>query len=217
MPTNNARGHVIPSGGDQTIKRSTIFETFANSIRDIVTAATATARAQIVTALTAVNQGPTAARPLTVYRGDAPGMHRLESTVNGTVWVPASGVMTFATKAAADSFATSNGGLLSVGDECLAGGVRFRWSGTSWYLPASGGVASAGTDASGYVVITHGMGKAPTSVAVTIAADSPVIPHRLTAGVDAITATTFRVTIWRRDNDTILASNPVKFYWAAVA
>lgn len=215
---SNARKHTIPSGADQSITRATIFEAFGNSIRDIVPVANATERAQLVTALTGKGQGPSTDRPLFVFRNDAPGLHRVEYTENGTLWLPFSGVQTFATKAAADSFGTANGGLLSVGDEARINGVIYRWSGTVWYQPFAGARVSAGTDGSGKVTVTHGMGKAPASANAVIASDSPIIGHVLKADVGNITATTFDVTIRRGDQGWApFAGNPVVFNWTAVA
>lgn len=141
VPTTNARKHVIPAGADQSITRETIFAAFGNSIRDVIPVANATERGQIVDALVAKGQGPTAARPLVTLRADAPGLHRIEYSSNGTVWLSASGVLTFASKAAADSFGTANGGLLSVGDECRVGSARYTWSGTAWVIIDTGWVA----------------------------------------------------------------------------
>lgn len=132
MPTTNKRGHKIPLGTETTITRSTIFEAWGNSIRDVVPVANATARAQLVADLTSVGEGPTPAKPLYVYRHDAPGLHRIEYTTDGTVWVPASSVLTFASKAAADSWATANGALLTVGDRARVGALEYWWTGTAW-------------------------------------------------------------------------------------
>ena len=218
MPTTNARKHAIPAGTDQSITRATIFEDFANSIRDVVPVANTTERTQLASALTAKGQAPAVGKPLLVHRADAPGLHRLEYTVDGTIWLPASGALTFASKAAADSFGTANGGLLSSGDECRVGTTVYRWSGTLWYLPTSGGVVSAGTNASGAVVVSHGMGKAPLGVTVSMATDSPVIPTRLKALIGVVNATSFEVLVLRSDaSDDPLTSNPVRFYWTAVA
>lgn len=132
MPTTNARGHVIPTGTEASFNRNTIFSAFGNSIRDIVPVANTTARASLVTTLTNAGQSPSAARPLVVYRNDAPGLHRHEYTIDGNVWLPLDGVMFFASKSAADSFATSNGSLLTIGDEARVGRVRYEWDGTAW-------------------------------------------------------------------------------------
>lgn len=132
MPTKNARGHVIPAGTERSFKRSAIFEDFGNSIHDIIPVASITERSQLVAALTTAGVGPSAANPLVVHRSDAPGMHRIESTVNGTIWVPADGVMSFASKADADSFGTANPGLLLSGDQCRVGAALYRWDGAVW-------------------------------------------------------------------------------------
>lgn len=132
MPTTNARKHVIPTGTEASFSRATIFTTFGNSIRDVVPVANTTERTSVVSALNTAGQGPTSARPLVIYRHDAPGLHRLEYTVDGTVFLPASGVLRFATKSAADTWATSNSGYLSVGDVCFVANVRHRWDGAAW-------------------------------------------------------------------------------------
>ncbi len=217
MPTTNARKQVIPLGTEASFTRATIFEQFGLSISDVVPVANVTDRAQVVSDLTAKGRGPTSTRPLVVIRADAPGLHRIEYTYDGSVWLPASGVMTFPTITDATSFATANSGLLSVGDRCRIGGIDFRWTGTLWVRPNAAGLIARSTDAAGQVVIDHGMNGAPVAVTVTVASDSPVIAHRLTFGVDQITATQFRVTVWRQDTAAVFAGNPVRFYWSAVA
>jgi hypothetical protein len=140
----NARTQTTPSGTDTTVNRQTIFDLFGNSIRDIPGVASVTARSQLVTNLTTANQGPTTARPLVVHRADARGMHRIEYTVNGTVWMPASGVLDFASKASADSWATSNGGLLTRGDEASIPNARLFWDGAKWVGGPPIGITYAG-------------------------------------------------------------------------
>lgn len=130
MPTTNLRKHTIPSGSDKSFNRATIFEAFGNSIHDIVPVANSTERAQLVTAMNSRGVGPSASNPLVVYRADAPGLHRLEYSTDGTVWL--SDVLYFASKTAADSFGASYGGLLTIGDEARVGADRYRWSGTAW-------------------------------------------------------------------------------------
>jgi len=124
----NARKHEVPSEGDLSISRATIFETFGNSIRDVVPVANATERSLLVSELASAGQSPSAERPLFVFRADAPGLHRIEVTVNGSVWVPASGVLRFSSKSAADSFATANASLLSLGDTCYVDRSAYVWS-----------------------------------------------------------------------------------------
>ena len=128
----NARKQTIPAGSDTTVSRATIFEGFGNSIRDVVPVADTTARAQLVTDLTAAGQAPSSTKPLVVYRHDAPGAHRLEWTADGTVWVTASGVLRFANDAARNTWTTSNSAYLSTGDICFSNNLPFRWTGTVW-------------------------------------------------------------------------------------
>lgn len=130
MPGTNARGHKVPLGTETSVTRATIFEEFAESIRDVVGVANTTARAALVSALNAAGEGPTTARPLVVHRADAPGAHRIEYTVDGTVWMTASGVLRFATTTAMNNFGTASGAYLSVGDIAFVGAVRYRWDGT---------------------------------------------------------------------------------------
>jgi hypothetical protein len=143
MPTTNARKHVIPSAGEQSVNRLTFFETWGLSINDVVPVANVTERSQIVTAMTAKGRGPAATRPLVVHRADAPGLHRIEYCIDpaGSVWLPTSGTLFFATKALADSFGTANGGLLTVGDEARVGSARYVWSGSAWTIIDTGWVA----------------------------------------------------------------------------
>lgn len=80
------------------------------------------------------------------------------------------------------------------------------------YARALAGAAS--TNASGDVVITHGLGATPAVVMIT-GAGGGAIPERRTYAVIAITATTFTVRVYRQDTGAVLASNPVQFYWLA--
>lgn len=128
---NNARKHVIPAGGDVSVTRATIFETFGNTIHDVVPVANAVEAAQVVSDLTTQGVGPSATNPLVVARADARGLHRIEYTYDGTVWLPASGMLSFANDAARDSWTTSNSALLSIGDRCISNGSECVWVG-SW-------------------------------------------------------------------------------------
>ena len=148
MVTTNARKHQIPEGSETSVSRSTIFERFGNSIRDVVPVANVTERALLVSSLAAAGEAPTPQRPLVVLRADAPGLHRVEYTVDGSTFIPSSGVLPFGSKAAADSFGVSNGGLLSVGDMALVGSAEYRWGGSAW-LPF-GEEPGVFTYASGY-------------------------------------------------------------------
>lgn len=132
MPGTNSRKHVIPLGSEASFTRATIFKQFGQSINDVVPVANAAERAQVVADLTADGRGPTSARPLVVIRADARGLHRMEYTYDGTVWLPGSGELAFATEPEAASWAMSNGGLVATGDSAVIAGVRAQWTGTKW-------------------------------------------------------------------------------------
>jgi hypothetical protein len=128
----------MPLGTEASFNRETIFAAFGNSTRDVVPVASTTERTSLVSNLTAKGQGPASTRPLVVYRHDAPGLHRLEWTIDGTVWMPGSGVLRFATVSARDSWTTTNSGYLSPNDICEVGDVEYKWVGAAWLRwPAS--------------------------------------------------------------------------------
>lgn len=102
------------------------------SVNDVIGVADLTERAQLVNALNSAGIGPSATRPLVVFRANAPGLHKLESSVDGTIFTPASGVLQFATKGDADAWGASNGSYLSTGDTCVAGGRTYTWA-AGWY------------------------------------------------------------------------------------
>jgi len=131
MPTTNARGHIIPLGSEASFTREVLFTQFGLSINDIRPVANATERDQFVTDMVAAGLGPSASHPLFVMRADAPGLHRIEYTIDGTVWVPASGRLQFSSTAAANSWATANPSLLTTGDVAMIAGKEYRWFG-SW-------------------------------------------------------------------------------------
>lgn len=141
MPTKNLRGHTIPLPTEASFTIDAIFEAFGESIHDVIPVANSTARGQLVSDMVAKSKGPSASNPLVVHRADAPGLHRIEYTVDGTVWVPASGLLRFVDKAAATSWATSNPGMLSPGDRAVVGGVDYVWAGTAWRPAKTFGLA----------------------------------------------------------------------------
>ena len=154
----NARKQKTPSGSDTTVSRATIFEAFGNSIRDVVPVANVTERAQLVAALTAAGEAPSTTAPLVVHRADAPGTERVEYTVDGLIFLPASGRLRFASKAAADSFGISNGALLSVNDRAMAAGVELTWTGTQWVGDwRSSSTGGSGPGGSGFEVFGPGI------------------------------------------------------------
>lgn len=132
MATTNLRKHTIPAESDTSISRATIFETFGNSIRDVIPVANVTERALVVSGLAGAGLAPSVSNPVVVYRADARGLHRVEWTTDGLVWVPASGVPSFASKADADAWGSANASLLTVGDRAMIAGVESTWLGSSW-------------------------------------------------------------------------------------
>jgi hypothetical protein len=166
----NARGHETPDGGDATVSRATIFEAFGNSIRDIPAVANTTARAQKVTDLTTAGEAPSSTKPLYVYRADAPGLHRIEVTQDGSLWLPASGVLRFADLSARNSWTTSNSGLLSVRDRCVVGTSEYAWDGAAWVPEPKVRTfrVTGSTDANGILAVTNPFAPAtPTGVQLT--------------------------------------------------
>lgn len=103
------------------------------SIDDIIPVANATEATQVAVAVAATGQS-LATNPVTVSRADARGLHRIEVTFDpaGLVWLPASGVLSFATKGAADTWGAANSAYLSVDDKCMVGAVAYYWNGTTW-------------------------------------------------------------------------------------
>lgn len=102
------------------------------SINDVIGVADLTERAQLVSALNGAGVGPAPSRPLVVFRANAPGLHKIESSVDGVIFTPASGVPQFATKGDADGWGASNGAYLTTGDTCLVAGRSYTWAG-KWY------------------------------------------------------------------------------------
>lgn len=109
------------------------------SISDVIPVANATEATQVASAVAASGQN-LATAPVVVSRADARGLHRVEYSYDGTVWIPASGVPSFASKGAADTWAAANGALLSSGDVCRVGAAVYTWTGTVWLATDTGWV-----------------------------------------------------------------------------
>lgn len=199
MPTSNARKHVVPLGSEASFNRATIFTAFGNSIRDVVPVANTTERTSLVNALTSAGQGPATTRPLVVYRHDAPGLDRIEYTIDGSAWIPASGTLRFATKDALDSWAASNGAYLAPGHRALVpsgGGSGFSgyvWTGSAfdpedtgwvdvnafdanWSTAARGGYASLSVRRMGKQVILRGVLRWTSTAATSPGFQGAVVP-----------------------------------------
>lgn len=216
MPTTNARKHQIPADGDTSVTPETIFESFGNSIRDVVPVANTTDRDLLVTALTEAGEGPATGRPLVVHRADARGLHRIEYTT-GNVWVSASGVLQFASESDAASWATGNGALLTVGDRCQIGANEYKWSGSAWFKQPraeTSGYFETDTGLSGGVaVIAHGLGAQPTSIILTDTTYGLGVATRQLKE-NGRGPTQFQAIYY--NGGAPFAGNPVAFHWRAV-
>lgn len=129
MATDIKKHTTIASGENPT--RAAIAAAIL-SVNDVIGVADLTERAQLVNALNSAGIGPSATRPLVVFRANAPGLHKIESSMDGTIFTPASGVLQFATKGDADAWGSSNASYLSTGDTCVAGGRTYTWA-AGWY------------------------------------------------------------------------------------
>lgn len=103
------------------------------SINDIIPVANTTEANQVAAAVAATGQS-LATKPVTVSRADARGLHRVEYSYDGSVWIPLSGVLSFASKAAADTWGAANSALLSPEDVCTVGSDRYVWLDNAWVL-----------------------------------------------------------------------------------
>lgn len=85
MPTPNPRKHQAINPDADAFSWQSI-NTALLSINDAVPVANTTERNALATTLTGLGSGPTTARPLLVYRADAPLWGRYEWTTDGSTW-----------------------------------------------------------------------------------------------------------------------------------
>lgn len=104
------------------------------SINDVVPCANATEQEQIGSGLASTSYPVGPSRPLTTVRADARPLHQVEVSRDGTVFVPTSGVLMFASTSARDTWTSANSGLLSTGDLCVIGALQYRWDGSGWNI-----------------------------------------------------------------------------------
>lgn len=193
------------------------------SINDVVPTANATEQAQILEALSGTEFPVTPARPLATTRADARPLHQIEVS-RGGAFVPTSGVLSFATKSAADTWAQANAALLTPGDRCVAGSADYRWDGGAW-RPAI--VASGDIPAQAYVFMQVGTAvssvdgssgaqdvafpmKFPNAHISTVANDGDASGSRRLRGVTNPTQSGFRA-IWEPGSTGLQRIN-----WVAV-
>jgi hypothetical protein len=82
----NAYGHEVPPEVGVTPNMQAALKGLSGSVRDVKYVANLTARAQLVSDITAAGGVISATNPLVVYRGDALAHAKLEVTENGTAW-----------------------------------------------------------------------------------------------------------------------------------
>lgn len=80
----DVRKHTVPAPGDAP-RRQAILD-LGLSIRDVIPVANTTARSQLITAMGAAGQGPSASNPVLVFRADATAGLNHEYTTDGTTW-----------------------------------------------------------------------------------------------------------------------------------
>jgi hypothetical protein len=69
------------------------------------------------------------------------------------------------------------------------------------------------TDGNGLVTFNHGLGGAPTTVQVT--PGNFVVQHLAKLVVSAVSSTQVQVVMYNTTNGTVIASNPIAFFWTA--
>ena len=183
MATDAKKHTTIASG--ETPSRAAIAAAIL-SMNDIIPVANATEAAQVAVAVAATGQTLTSS-PLVVIRSDAPAGHQIEYTHDptGQVWMPASGVLHFASTATRDTWTTSNSSLLTAADRCVAGVAEFAWNGTRW-LPVTRAEAAGliSIAASGTTQVDFPANRFSVAPIVTLTAlhGSNVVVPRLLAG-----------------------------------
>lgn len=131
----NLRKHEVPAGGDASIQRATIFETFGNSINDVVPVSGNTERAQVVTDLVAAGATIDSTHPVFFSNAANAGLHRTEVTFDGSTFLPVSGVLEFSSVGARDTWTSANSSLLRNNDKCTVGTTEYVWVSGSWVAP----------------------------------------------------------------------------------
>lgn len=128
--TQDAKRHKTLAAGENPTRAGLAASIL--SVNDVVPVASATEQAQVVAALSGSEFPVGSGRPLTTARADARGLHSIEVSRDGSVFVPASGVLSFTSKANATSWAAANGALLSYGDQAALPDAVLWWNGTKW-------------------------------------------------------------------------------------
>lgn len=97
----------------------------------------------------------------------------------------------------------------------VAGAIQV-YTGSRWAtaLVGTSGSSSGSTDASGNLVVNHGLGTTPTRVLVsaTVSAVANIANYVVTAR----SSTTFTVTLYNSTSGAVIGSNPASFEWIAI-
>ncbi|WP_295787519.1 hypothetical protein [uncultured Microbacterium sp.] len=126
----DAKKHNIPAPGEAPTRAALALGFL--SINDVVPVANATEQAQLKSNLASTAYPIAATRPAVSIRSDAPALHAIEYSGNGDVWLPASGVLHFASDAVRNAWTNANSALLTVGDHCISAGFDGVWNGSMW-------------------------------------------------------------------------------------
>jgi hypothetical protein len=136
----DARNHSAPAAGEIPSRAS--IDALSLTVNDVVFAASAAAQTTFAAAMSSAGYPASTSNPLVTLRGDAPGLHRIEYSPDGTVWLPASGALHFTTTTARDTWTSSYSSYLSAGDTCQVGTSTYTWDGAEWNANDTGWTAA---------------------------------------------------------------------------
>lgn len=208
----DAKKHTTVAAGE-TPSRAAIAAAIL-SINDVVPVANATEATQVAQAVSAAGQ-TLSSSPLVVIRSDAPAGHQIEYTHDptGAVWMPASGVLHFTSVATRDTWTTSNSGLLTAGDRCIAGVAEFSWNGTRWLrVPRAQAAGVATINATGITQVDFpaNVFSVPPIVVITATHSSNLVVPRLLEG--SITTARFNAQVFTSAGGQVAG----QVYWQAI-
>lgn len=116
------------------------FNALSLSINDVMPCTNTTTQASQAAAVSAAGVS-FSTNPLVTIRANAPGLHRIEYTYDGTNFLPASSVLHFSSTSAMNTFATANAALLTFGDSAWVGSALYQWNGSAFVAYDSGWIA----------------------------------------------------------------------------
>lgn len=160
----SARKHTVPAEGE-TPRFEAINELGA-SVNDFIPVANVTERAQVIANLTAAGAPPSTARPVFVWRADAPTAVPVEFTTDGTTWTAlaaqqSADVTTFGSGWTATNDTTHKPRVTRIGNRVFITGAVTRSTGSTGNLltvPSAFQPPSTGTRFIGAVWSSAGTG-----------------------------------------------------------